>query len=840
MADVQSPFNPEYERKHEETYLNYSRGADAAPAAKPTAPTNESNLVSNAGNIFLAAVDAKDAYFKDRIYEEAVADVDAVRDPWIGVGPGGTNLDVPVDIKIQTERMAAMTDAMKQRKTNPDHYWMLMNDISRSLRSKYPGYREHIDGVISNITGGTPANVLQRSIEQAANKSSPESAAEKERQDLLSYATKSLYLTPEMEEMPLVELRREINKQTLVTTNLKRQQDELEVEGKLTAVNSEKQAAVLQQDVDLDTARLFGPAIKELDQNRARLFSSGQVPTTEQIKEIGLQATAIKAQRLAELEKKFLDPKYKNVTPEAKQRLRQSTIDSSDMLTNGLQSGSWNSVDFVSNAYKMESDGAALNVLKSSDLIAKGHAIQRNLGNVAFDQWLSRTHPGTKKSNLDVLDQALADNLKIDSLRGNPGTTPLVSTLDKVNNSVAGDKKNIRSDILNTHIRGLSSKDFPMNERARIATNIFGPDNKDFITRVSTKDSSVPNQDTGTTQVQIFKAMNSPEVAKSMIELRDAGYTEQYNDYQEWRKYTFYTLFKGETDTMKNIVTDRQSMNLQFDVKTGKVVPQDRGPQGAWEATMTWAADARGSINRFNMAVDGLTPAWLAEGKDPGLETAKLLSQAGVDFNTPKSDSLWSSFTKAMRPTPPAPDGTVRDPIYGGQLTASESAARNKFFSTILKPITDLGGIGQGDRTGDPLRVGPDLQGIMEFSRTQGYTPGSRESSNIEDRRNLPSGMMRAGENFQVPNQNSTDGLDPNSIEESLRGIFGDRAPMMLGYSDADRQSSNIEDRRASDPSTQRRVLMQTLDQLLGSEEPDAEDKIGEILEQLKALKGKK
>lgn len=655
MADVQNPFNPAYPDKHEETYLNYSRGADAPNAQKGKFNKIYDNTATNVSNLFTTGVAVKDAVYKDRIREEATEMVDAIRDPWIGAGPssGGVDANTPVELVKMGDRLERMTSAYRSGKINDRHYWAQMENISRAVRSRYPGHREYIDNVISDLTGGTPANVLQRSISQAAGEADP---AAKRRDNLIEKIASDedgIPLPPGWEEQSYDQLLVYYNGAKVAKGDLTRRKNALDLASKEGTYVSTQATSLLRDTVLTNIGFQMKPQIAELNSRLQNLLREGRTPPPDEVVAIGQQGAALKAGWLAEFDRITLsDPIYSRVPTADMERERDYIAKMGDDLTTALQEGKWSVVKSYADRLDMMTKGEATDLAREAPDLLTASAINQLVGpefatRYAFDL---TTDGQLRLSQMD--QQIIQYHLKKSVDPKMEGNTPAVQSLDNLANSPRVENKPEAMNIfLKKQEIAITDPQATLYAKERAALNMFGEGNADFLQFFSPKDSADPNKDTGMTRISKFRQFTSPAVTKALAEIRDKSPRGQeiWQNYINWRDYSFNALMKTELDTMAKIPTDDQTLDIQFDPSTGKIIMQERSTDNpTWDRTASWMLGSRKAINRYNAMVDSMTPGWKEAGLNPGEEAARLVENAGIDFNAPKGKNLVTQFWDAV------------------------------------------------------------------------------------------------------------------------------------------------------------------------------------------------
>jgi hypothetical protein len=714
MADVASPFNPTYEKKHEESYLNYSRGADA-PRARPGFIAKEnSNLAANAANLFAAGVEVKDKLYETAAKEFIEPRVDAVRDAWIGASAEGgapNNANEPVDLTKMGERMAKMTASYKAGNINDRHYWAQMDSIARAARSRYPGYREYIDAKISSMTGGTPANVLQRSIADQASNADPEAKAFDDLLTRASFDDDGIEIPDSIiQSRDRQALLKYVNEHKVVSGDLKRRREAIQDAKNRGDIEQSNLNSTYSKDIWGRIGLSQKKDLASFTQEKVDALLNGAEVTPDQLVTLQNEALAFKSKLLSIYQEVNTDPLYTGVDPTRRTQEQATVTAMADNLIESIGKKDWTQVDILRNKLAILSTGEAINVWEASPTL-RGVSSSREIGGPeAVTGYLSGNGPDGR-ARWNGMDKELNDYHLKKLQDPNIQNTPLVNTLDQISNSQnITDRKGLVTNAVDKSILSLTDKGFSPAAKERAALNMFGPGNQDFLQFFDPSDNTDPNKDKGSTRVSIFRKFTSPAVAKAMIEVRDNSPRGQelYNNYVQWRDYSFNTLFKTTMDTLKSIPTDDQTMNIQFDTSTGKIIMQSRGRTefSVWDQTASKIKGSVNAINNFNASVDAMTPTWKLEGLDPGQEALKLISNAGVDLNAAKGDNMLTQFYKAV--------GGAIDEV----TTKANEGASN------VKDRRAKAGVGTSDN-----RV-PD--GMMRL----GYGNNDRQSANVEDRRN--------------------------------------------------------------------------------------------------------
>jgi hypothetical protein len=651
--------NPTYEKKHEETYLNYSKGADAPNALRTPIAQEADRSIANVGDIIVGAIQAKDALYKDRIRKEITADVDNWRDPYIGASTsaGSPNPNVPADLRRQIERMDAVTQSAAEGRLTDKHYWMQMENIARATRSRYPGYREYIDNVVADITGGTPANVLVNKIQQEAESLKDSST---KRRDWVEKELLKKGMDPNvMANRTTSELEARLAEKNKVEYDIQVSQSKANLTSSRLALDDKLVAREANYSVN-----------KALDDNLSDLTADYM-----KAREAGLAAirdNTITAGQLAQLEAQGLEYKnaaikqanaildgYTNLTPEARKSILDSVSARIDYETQTITKGGTTAKDLLANSLEYTKNIEDRNAYeKAADVQRKVGIVDRVFGGQAAVTAFLGADNGSNLLDYSSSFKSADFNLapvdfsrpvpKIGEHAADIANDPYVPSKNK------GKAVNLS---LDRHINNLSANEtVPTEVKANIARSLFDEESPNFINRIDKGNND---------DITVFQKMNSVPVTTAMEDLRAKGYTKEYNMWNKWRELNFRALYSGDLDTMKGMNASSTYMKYEMlpdgtiDIKytfpRGRNNPEafsidSRTPGYFVERGLNWALGAEATKERINGAINAMRPLWDAQGLDPVQESTRLLVSNGLDLNaTSYPNTVFESFTQFIQ-----------------------------------------------------------------------------------------------------------------------------------------------------------------------------------------------
>lgn len=153
-------FNPEIQTDLGGNLTNRSQGSESSLKAVGM-------LFEGLGQTFGNYVNARDREIRDDISRSADAGVNQELGSILGGDPQTeNNANVPSEISGAAAKMARYKSAYDQGKLSDLYFYGQVGNISKSLRSKYPGYADIVDDAISNAIGTNPANRIRQELLQ--------------------------------------------------------------------------------------------------------------------------------------------------------------------------------------------------------------------------------------------------------------------------------------------------------------------------------------------------------------------------------------------------------------------------------------------------------------------------------------------------------------------------------------------------------------------------------------------------------------------------------------------------------------------------------------------------
>lgn len=668
-ADV---FNPDLPREQTPDFTGASKGTKA--------DTSLGQLFEGAGKLFGDLVQAKDQWYKNIITEQATQGVDQIHNEF-GVGSAETidrtivpnkNQPTPKEIDMAVKNLQGLKQSAASGNMNYSNYLARLESVSRQLRSRYPGYREHIDAEMSQLTGVKSANALVREL---FSESTKENSAEKREEAFINSHIKDIPPQYWIDRRNGVKwefdkLRQEVNIRVYNDANQNIRQNQINtdnLEGNLDRRKAKDSAVTdLAQSTAIamrNNGEGWGANYKDL---KTRVAASRgpngefllDAPAIEAMK--GL-ATQIKMQRDAILMDKLNNQRLGGPNGKTYSELL-SPADKQEIIDNYNKETQYMLSDFAGKDVKIDTISAksAYNEAMitderyrafQQDHMKKSHVLREIMGPDAYALHLR------EGENMAAFQKSVKDYMTTSVIVNNtPGRTgPIKTVADAVKfaqDNGEKDPKIVKSTI-NTLISTIANEKAPMQAREAAVMGLYGPGMQGFINGGST----LSYQDRKT----YWDMMTTPQVAQSIYKMKQDGNEAAWANYKNWSTDTMYNLFKQDMQSMARIEEKNERIDIRYspesqtfsvvDIQTGRPV-QSGDFSGRFVTRTAGEVAAEGAKDRMNAAIHKLTPLWKLEGTDPNTALLHLFNEAGMSLSTEKviqKGNIPGEFFRAFR-----------------------------------------------------------------------------------------------------------------------------------------------------------------------------------------------
>lgn len=670
-------------------------------------------LIGGAADILTMAVKGTDQYIKNTSTEQITEQVDAVRDEAIVQRKAAVNLNdptVPAGLRQSAKELQKIDTARQQGKLRESSYWARMDMIARSMRSKYPGYREHIDNTISSLVGTTPANALVRALANEADSLTKAGGLS----EAAKFAkTNYEYLPQEALESVGKPNEWSIN-QLMVTAAANRQKD-AEVKRKQAGLNlikaerevsQEESADVFNADVNrafVKTTSKFDAVLDNVTKEGEKLReANGGVLPPEFIQRSRAAIAATKSAFLQESMEATRNPAYASLNSAAKKKTIDDYVKSLDMISESLENGTF---DLAAKGVKALKDNAD-NLVLSNDVVAMDAALFRNLGPELASRYLRSQLDTTRLS----ASQDLVRRQQLHKMAS--GETSVRDIIRASKNNRIPDP--IVTDILRAGHDALKSKQIPKETWNNIFNTLYGKDGNPDAVLGSAKN----NRDA----VAIYQRWSSPATYEA-VKAASAGDPSIMDRYNRWVMEGARTVHSRELADIRETTSQGGLVKIEWtaegyvarpnmDAVKGKITTEDtvKAVAAAWNS---------GRLQGLNTVVKNLTPVWRAAGLDPKEQSLKLLGVT-MEAQDTREDSGLRPFRELIKkPT---------DTMLRMESQAARQGMTREDLDGFLSAIKDLD-VGKSDADKQ------NVDKIMEFLQDFKLNLPDRESTNVEDMR---------------------------------------------------------------------------------------------------------
>lgn len=578
MAD----FAPELRDRDPQDYMKASRGwdDDTAQAA-----------IKGAADIFRLGVTVTDDNYKREIKEEARIAVDKERDLAIAelhslsrpAIQGGR--PIPDEIKRDADKLAVMKQAVNQGAYMESNYVGALDATARKLRSRYPGYRDHIDETMKQLTGMDPANALVRELRQDAQavlnvkdnteakrleilksmKNPPVGAEGMTYQQLLPH-----YLQTKREDYALE------HKQAVIATQTAADK----YDGKIIAEDAATSWGKVVDGLTKRAHPLVGATLGQLEDMTNR-FNTGDPNAIRDPKELG---TAMQLLNKAAVE---LEGQFQSFMTTPRQHLKGKSY-SMVLGDEKVKEIKANQVDNIIGLYRTAfTDGsvgifkhaAQINeIMKDTEMqralgdpvLRSAHGLSKAFGPAAIDIIMSKDprvlnsfqqsmkqHMLTSMGKAEKPVTSLQEEVEKAKAKGEEVTPALIqSTIEKSTKLIAGEGA------------------LPTADRAKLIDSLYGARNETFLGTVNgdPKYGAKPSD-----PQRVFNMMANTEMAKAISKFsKDSGDPSHWEKYQRWVIKQTYALNTASINTVATSMRNAPAVNITFNPQSFQFQVTDR------------------------------------------------------------------------------------------------------------------------------------------------------------------------------------------------------------------------------------------------------------------------
>lgn len=542
-----------------------SRGVAPVKAQETVARTavdnSSSQLLSGVGSLFNQAVGALDNTIKRTVDERAREQMDQVFNE-MGVDDTtlieGTDIDnepLPADIGKAERALMKLTQARGQGGVTDNAYWARVNTISRQLRSRFPGHRDYIDQTIAKVSGGNPQIAIMRNLmEQQGRVDAAALREEKERSDFID---RHLAILPndytDRNKYPTLDaLRKQVQPYLAAKEARAAEREGIaiarergEVVDKMEIESASRTAADVGYKLLNDGMSTSGEKYTDVVTSIKALSNGEAAATPESLTDLRNKFNAFKYEYTQGLDTKLTQEYGGNLSSKAREEARKVGLNMIEAMETAITDKNVGLLNMLANANEAYKQG---DIKQINDNFPEARALNamKEIGG-----------PEAVSAMLNV------DNSEVRSVLTRLSTQAAVVDM-------FGAGKTVQESILRQKVLGRSEPEIAFVAsgkavdvltdpkqtpamRKRAAYSLFSTGNAGFVSSLNPT-----SRDGSKAQHAIaFNRLVNPNVHKAMLELRDSGDTESWDNYVSWSNNTFTAVYQQNANTLVKAAQDK-------------------------------------------------------------------------------------------------------------------------------------------------------------------------------------------------------------------------------------------------------------------------------------------
>ena len=666
------------------SYIGYSKptGGDRSTAA----------AVRGIGNLFTQGATEANEFIKEGITEEVQkGNVEATEDilglvsqseQGVADGAEAEEVDIFSEVKLRssgnpeinknTVTAEKLTQAYKQGKITPTYYWGQMSNLSKQLKTRYPGHTQFIDRQFQGITGQVPANALAAAKrKEYTDHLAKVNLEEKHFQSLIKQKWVQGHLPSDYWERvkagapyDKLEIYETIQRRAAVDAELARDKLVLSVrkakgeEVKDTAIGeAQKRVNIITSSVLNNTfSQDLINEITTATQNAA----TGRLPSSEEKQALRSQFALLKAkikqQQLSALNE--ADPSGETY---------HSLIDDPAKMSAILKQGQAE-LDVLEDLLTNDEFGlfaATLNNIKAREQDAKSEILKKPIyqmlagirDTVGSEIFAQMNFSPDIRLRLQEGNQALIENINARTASGEE--YPLKQKFTDVAKDVKGGKdqrQEVNRRIIRDSVTALTSDKATQTSMTTAASDMFGQGNRNFLAHFS----SSPKH-----QRDIYDQMVSPVVTRAMQKVRDVK-PELWDSYRDWSKEAFVALQLGAISSIQEGALERPNVSVVWDDQSNQFKATLGGKQRGEGLIDSFEKEldntVLSSVSDLNRQIKLLENILKVDGEDVAKELTILLGAAGINLNVEKKPTIFHKAREALQKKMDEEEGEKKNP----------------------------------------------------------------------------------------------------------------------------------------------------------------------------------
>ena len=673
-------FNPEVQQAQ----------ASNVQTRSPTPDTSIAELFQGLQQGGQAVLTGANAMIKDQIEKEVTGGYDVVSDKFTGRTPFEV-LSGREPVRDYETNIRNLTAAYRSGAVSQAHYYLQLDNMSRQVRSRFPGHRMQVDQIVQNVTGINPANALATEIFRqtqvgtdaaTTRMNTIASAAMTAGRPDIILGLRNGTMSPAQAEYLIAETHGVTRSQDAARRQLEIRQAQGQVnetEQERTAITGiSRGGAVLMSTVQNSMGMSGEQFVGRIHELSTRAASGGDV--SDEVNALVPVAQQFGSLYMNMVHNELAQPAYTQMGAAARKRIVDGAQEYVDSIRTALKDKDFGLLTLVQQQNERVLQGDISNITRNSSILRAYRALGKTLGDQSFGALMLSTQGSALR---DAASNSIQDIIKLAGTGGPGETTTLYRSFQNLQGIRDPAQQSNQSRALLEQMKiVLSDKDAKPETVLTFLRNAFGSEPVNLVRFFNNQDSAE----------RAYSILADPRVIQNLH--TRFGQTQEYSNYRDFVNNNFQSI-------NAQLVADFQ--NKVVESSTATITPDNTGRLVAYGQL---APSEQQMLDRFNTSLTAYR-AFLSQDStlSPELRDAVIsqhLQRIGVDTNVTRTGGAFQNFWRRIT------DNFQR---FGLNVPEQYQVSRNRARRTdeYLNP--------------DAAAVAPVLNTISQFeSGLHGYT----------------------------------------------------------------------------------------------------------------------
>jgi hypothetical protein len=643
-----------------------NKGAEYAVRAQNIRANAKSQFNAAVSDLFGDVVKAADWVTEKYIQNSLTEKTDTIRDEygvgamaaWGAVGTGENEPTIP-QLDVHEQNLQKLTQGYQDGRIRESQYWARLESMTRQMKTRFPGYRDRIDSMVSKLTGATPANVLRDLLHREAV-AAGDSAADA-REKVVKHGLEQGWLFqayPNWEQLEAqgkgpstLELQ---GAQGRYTAN----EAKIDSERKLYAARKDAGEANEHDLINIASRENYtnftnkisrdigaqGFSLDEAINRYTEMAKTGQPIDGKELQALSVQF----AQFQQEIERDMannLATRYsgqEGLSIQGKEK-QDATKHQVREILKSMESAFKGDGDASLIAYnlrlvKAQKDEALARMVEKAPATANVGALREIYGDTAVSAVLLQNNERLSEA-INLMNTVSANKI----MAGESNFTAEIQAISAEKGS-----KMVHDEVMNLidrHIPYIMDDKMTVQQKNKAINQLFHPDNRGFMARLPME-----------TRMAVFHKFTSPDVQAAMIAFKNSG-----GDPQAWTRYENWVRDSARVIAQKHAadISAQQRYGISkivYDEPNNKLIaatPLNSGLKGRQATSVEMQRQAiQRDLDVFNQLFASLAPVMQAgSGQSPEEEMQRFLREANINLGTEAAPTIAGAVHDALDPS---------------------------------------------------------------------------------------------------------------------------------------------------------------------------------------------